>query len=81
MKTRFKTIENAEKRIRLLERRLADYERICIRMDTEKEMLAMLAARAPAFSDASAEAEATRLLNDVLGSISRRSKHLKTNAE
>lgn len=76
MRTRFKTIENAEKRIRLLERTIRKYEDICNRMEREKEMLAMLAARAPAFSDASAEAEAKRLLSEVWQSISRKYRDL-----
>lgn len=76
MKPRFKTIENAEKRIRLLERRIQQYESICNRMEREKEMLAMLAARAPSFSDASAEAEAKRLLSEVWQSISRKYRDL-----
>lgn len=48
-KTRFKTLETAERRVRLLEKRLQEYEEICQRKDVELNMLAKLAAAGPAF--------------------------------
>jgi hypothetical protein len=57
-KTRFKTIESAEARIRLLERRIEQYEEICTRYKRDYQtsqnvclMLAKLAADGPAFSN------------------------------
>lgn len=55
-KTRFKSVESAEARVRLLEKRMQDYERICARiaadLKTQKRLavlLAKLAATGPAF--------------------------------
>jgi hypothetical protein len=55
-KTRFKSIESAEARIRILERRIQEYEGICTRYKGDYEtaqnvclMLAKLAADGPAF--------------------------------
>jgi len=57
-KKRFKTIENAEKRIRLLERRIKDLNSICTRAKGDYQtakivclMLAKLSADGPAFDN------------------------------
>lgn len=61
-KTRFKTLENAERRVRLLERRLQEYEDICRMKNAELDLLAKLAAAGPAFFNPleAAAAELTR---------------------
>lgn len=45
----FKTVENAEKRIRVLEERLAWYEQHCRNNDAAILMLAKLSSKAPMF--------------------------------
>lgn len=61
-KTRFKSLENAERRVRLLEQRIKEYEVICGRKDAELNLLARLAATGPAFFNplTAAEAECVR---------------------
>ena len=64
-KTRFKTLENAERRIRLLERRLEEYDAICVRLKQERIQLAKLAATGPTFFNP-LEAFAAQELRDNL---------------
>lgn len=65
-KPRFKSVENAEKRIRLLERRIQDYEQICTRMDRQIALLAKLSATGPAFFNPLEAMAAETLRDEVL---------------
>lgn len=64
-KTRFKSIESAERRIRQLQRRIQDYEAICARKTDELHLLAKLAATGPAFFNP-LEAAAAEKIRDAL---------------
>ncbi len=64
-KTRFRSIESAERRIRQLQRRIQDYEAICARKTDELHLLAKLAATGPAFFNP-LEAAAAEKIRDAL---------------
>ena len=64
-KTRFKSLESAERRIRQLQQRIKDYEAICARKTDELHLLAKLAATGPAFFNP-LEAAAAEKIRDAL---------------
>jgi len=68
-KTRFKSIENAERRIRLLEQRIRDYEEICTCKTDALRLLAKLAATGPAFFNPLEAAAAEKIRDELLYSM------------
>lgn len=68
-KTRFKSIEATERRIRRLESHCYEYKQICDLYQQEKIMLAKLAATGPAFFNPLDAMEAEKLRDKLLRSV------------
>lgn len=68
-KPRFKSVEAAERRVRLLEKRRDEYEEICQRYERQLIALAKLAATGPAFYNPLEVAAVEELRDRLLRSI------------